>query len=77
MGGRIDSLAKAPYLVLFIVLISIGVGTASALITITLSGDVHITGDTTLDGRLSVGTDNGKDDDFIFFDDGSEFLLWD
>jgi len=35
---------KTPYLVLFIVLIAIGVGTASALITITLSGDVIITG---------------------------------
>jgi len=77
VGGRVDNLAKVPYLVLFVILISISVGTASALITITLAGDVHITGDTTLDGTLSVGTDDGADDDFIFFDDGSEFLLWD
>jgi len=39
-----NQLTKTPYLLLFIVLISIGVGTASALITITLSGDVVITG---------------------------------
>ena len=39
-----NQLTKTPYLVLFIVLITIGVGTASALITITLSGDVVITG---------------------------------
>ena len=39
-----NQLTRTPYLVLFIVLISIGVGTASALITITLAGDVVITG---------------------------------
>jgi len=162
VGARVDNLAKAPYLVLFIILISMGVGTASALITITLSGDVIITdslnvdtdtlvvdsandrvgigvasptqkldvdgnvqvgnslfvGTTTSgdvdsiwmadgserilwdgvtdnrfettadlaiggnafvfgDGRLSIGTHDAKNDDFIFFDDGSEFLLWD
>ncbi len=48
-----NQLTKTPYLVLFIVLISIGVGTASALITITLSGNVVITGDTTLQGDLT------------------------
>jgi len=37
-------LSKTPFIVLFIVLISVGVGTAAALITITLSGDVIITG---------------------------------
>jgi hypothetical protein len=36
---------RSPYLVLFVVLIAIGVGTASAIITITLSGNVVITGD--------------------------------
>ncbi len=72
-----NQLTKTPYLVLFIVLISVGVGTASALITITLAGDVHITGDTTIDGELSVGTGNPNDDDKIWFDDGNEFLMWD
>jgi hypothetical protein len=52
-----NQLTKTPYLVLFIVLISIGVGTASAMITITLSGNVHIIGDTVMDGTLGVGTD--------------------
>ena len=53
-----NQLTKTPYLVLFIVLISIGVGTASALITITLSGDVIITGflDMTGDKIANVGT---------------------
>ena len=47
-------LTKTPYLVLFIVLIAIGVGTASALITITLSGDVVITGDLDMtNGKIS------------------------
>ena len=62
-----NQLTKTPYLVLFIVLISIGVGTASALFTITLAGDVHVTGNTILDGDLSVGTNNPNDDDFIKF----------
>ena len=48
-----NQLTKTPYLVLFIVLISIGVGTASALIIITLSGDVIITGNTELQGDLT------------------------
>ncbi len=69
-------LTKTPYIVLFIVLISMGVGTASALITITLAGDVHITGDTTIDGELSIGTDNPNDNDVIRFDDGNENLTW-
>ena len=53
-----NQLTKTPYLVLFIVLISIGVGTASALITITLSGDVVITGflDMTGDKIANVDT---------------------
>ena len=72
-----NQLTKTPYLVLFIVLITVGVGTASALITITLSGDVHVTGDTTLDGELFVGTDNPNDDDKIWFDGGEEFIMWD
>ena len=72
-----NQLTKTPYLVLFIVLISIGVGTASALITITLAGDVHVTGNTILDGTLGVGINNPNDDDFILFDDGNEFLFWD
>jgi len=53
-----NQLTKTPYLVLFIVLITIGVGTASALITITLSGDVIITGflDMTGDKITNVDT---------------------
>jgi len=56
--GLKNQLTKTPYLVLFIVLISIGVGTASALITITLAGDVTITGflDMTGDKITNVGT---------------------
>jgi len=56
--GLKNQLTKTPYLVLFIVLISIGVGTASALITITLSGDVIITGflDMTGDKIANVDT---------------------
>jgi len=77
LGDREKILTKTPILVLFIVLISVGVGTASALITITLAGDVHITGDTTIDGELSIGTDNPNDNDVIRFDDGSENLTWD
>jgi hypothetical protein len=44
MGWK-NKLTRTPYLVLFVVLIAIGVGTASAIITITLSGNVVITGD--------------------------------
>jgi hypothetical protein len=51
-------LTRTPYLVLFVVLLSVGVGTASALITITLSGNVVITGDLdmTSDKIRNVGT---------------------
>jgi len=49
-----NQLTKTPYLVLFIVLISIGVGTAAALITITLAGDVVIEGDLDMtNGKIS------------------------
>ena len=47
-----NQLTRTPYLVLFIVLITVGVGTASALITITLAGDVIIEGNLQLDGDL-------------------------
>jgi len=63
---------KTPYLVLFIVLIAVGVGTASALITITLSGNVHVTGDTTMEGTLGVGTDT-PDAAFHVVGGGSDF----
>ncbi len=66
-----NQLTKTPYLVLFIILIAVGVGTASALITITLAGDVVVTGD------LSIGTTNADDDDIIKFDDGSQEFFWD
>ncbi len=45
-----NQLTKTPYLVLFIILITVGVGTASALITITLAGDVIIEGDLDMTG---------------------------
>ena len=47
-------LSKTPVLVLFIVLISIGVGTASALITITLAGNVNVLGDLNVDGDTNA-----------------------
>ena len=72
-----NQLTRTPYLVLFIVLISMGVGTASALITITLAGDVHVLGEMKIDETLLMGTDNPNDDDGIRFDDGSEVLFWD
>ena len=52
MGSWATNLTKTPYLVLFVVLISVTVGTASALVTITLAGNVIITGDTELEGKL-------------------------
>jgi len=48
-----NQLTKTPYLVLFIVLIVVGVGTASALITITLAGDVVVTGDIDVGGTIT------------------------
>jgi len=59
-----NQLTKTPYLVLFIVLISVGVGTASALITITLSGDVIITGalDMTGDKITNLGAPTAPTD---------------
>ena len=51
-----NQLTRTQYLVLFIVLIAVGVGTASALITITLSGDVVITGALDVAGNISGPT---------------------
>jgi len=48
-----NQLTKTPYLVLFVILISIGVGTASAMITITLAGDVIITGNLDVSGPIT------------------------
>ena len=55
---RTSQLTRTPYLVLFIVLITVGVGTASAVITITLAGNVTITEelDMTGDKIRNVGT---------------------
>ena len=80
-----NQLTKTPYLVLFIVLISIGVGTASALITITLSGNVIVTGDLTGSNDVTVGNhlyigDSDEDHDIRFFEDGNpngERFQWD
>jgi plastocyanin len=49
-------LSRTPYLVLFIVLISIGAGTASAMITITLAGNVIVTGNLDVEGALTGPT---------------------
>ena len=46
-----NQLIRTPYLVFFIVLIAIGVGTASALITITLAGNVVITDELEVGGN--------------------------
>jgi hypothetical protein len=53
-----NNLSRTPYLVFFIVLITVGVGTASAVITITLAGNVTITEelDMTGDKIRNVGT---------------------
>jgi hypothetical protein len=51
-----NRLTKTPYLALFIVLISIGVGTASAAITITLAGDVDVTGNLDVVGPITGQT---------------------
>ena len=74
--GLKNQLTKTPYLVLFIVLLTVGVGTASAMITITLAGNVVITGDTQVDGDISIGTSDNLDDGFLFFDGGAESLKW-
>ena len=55
MGWK-NQITKTPYLVLFIVLISIGVGTASALITITLSGNVIVIGNLDVEGDITGQT---------------------
>ena len=55
-----NQLTKTPYLVLFIVLITVGVGTASALITITFEGltifkeNAQFDKDVNIDGSLNV-----------------------
>jgi len=84
MGWK-NQLTKTPYLVLFIVLITVGVGTASALITITLAGNVIVTGDLTGLNDVRVGNDLYLGDsegthDIRFFEDGNpngERIQWD
>ena len=49
-----NRLTRTPYLVFFVVLLSVGVGTAFALITITLAGNVIITDDLTVDTNTLV-----------------------
>ena len=56
-------LTKTPYLVLFIILAAIGVGTASALITITLAGNVVITGGLQVDEEITGPTIDAINDD--------------
>jgi len=62
VGEWRKTLTSTPYLVLFIILISISVGTASALITITLAGNVLVTGTLTAEeyfdnGNIQTGID--------------------
>ena len=62
MGEWRKTLTSTPYLILFIILISISVGTASALITITLGGNVVVTGTLIAEeyfdnGNIQTGTD--------------------
>jgi len=52
----VENLTRTPYLVLFIILISIGVGTASALITITLAGNVIVTDNLDVQGNITGPT---------------------
>ena len=49
-----NQLTKTPYLVLFIILISVGVGTVSALATYTFTGNVIITDDLLVEGQADV-----------------------
>ncbi len=63
MGYWRKILTKTPILVLFIILISVGVGTASALITITLAGNVIVTGTLTADEFLDNGNGQTNSDD--------------
>jgi len=51
-----NQLTKTPYLVLFVILIAVGVGTASAMITITLAGNVQVDGDLNVDGSITGST---------------------
>jgi len=62
VGRWVNNLTKAPYLLLFVLLISVGVGTASALVTITLAGNTIVQGTLTADeyfdnGNTQTGTD--------------------
>ena len=80
-----NQLTKTPVLIFFILLGGIGVGTASALITITLAGDVIVTGDLTGSNDVTVGNDLYLGDsegthDIRFFEDGNpngERFQWD
>jgi len=54
--GLLGRLTKTPYLVLFILLGAVGVGTASAVMTITLDGDVNRSGP----GNPTSGSDNNN-----------------
>ena len=49
-----NQLTKTPYLILFIFLAAIGIGTASAVMIITIAGDVIIEGNTQIDNNLNV-----------------------
>ena len=55
MGTWATNLTKTPYLVLFVLLISVGVGTASALVTITLAGNTIVQGTLTADNYFDNG----------------------
>ena len=67
-----NQLTKTPYLILFIVLITIGVGTASAFITIQLAGNVQVDGDLNVDGTISGSTIDDQHTKFHLLSEGSK-----
>jgi len=73
------NLTKNGLIVIISLVFVAGLGTAYAgtvLPTITLGGNVVVTGETELDGDLHVGTSDDSDDDAIWFDDDTKFLRW-
>ncbi len=76
------NLTKTPYLVLFILLGAIGVGTASALITITFEGlaifkeNVQMDKDLNVDGDLTGKTINAINDDITSLNRYFSMMLW-
>ena len=80
LGQEGMNLTRTGLIVLISVIFVAGAGTAYAgmvLPMITFAANTHTTGDASVDGDLSVGTNDGADDDSILFDDGTKVLRWD